>query len=153
MNLGKSILPNSKLKSKDTSGSYAEVVLYDGVNEESRRMTSFLEKLTEVVLPKLRDFSGFTTYPTSLSASPSSIQLNFDSESWTAFPEIEASYLKFPQFGSVGCLQPFSVTIETTARDAYEARLLMSGYRIPFSKENENVDVEEVKSTEFVHEL
>lgn len=61
------------------------------------------------------------------------VLLRMDAESWQAFPEIEESYLKFPSPGSIGSLQDYEIEFYTSARTEEEARLLLSGYRIPFT--------------------
>lgn len=109
---------------------------------------AFLEKFVEIAMPKLRDFNGFPNSMGNTSEEdtnnrnhaigqqsdlPGTISLTLDAEAWQAFPEIEASYSKFPQLGSVGALQKFTISFLTTARSKEEARLLMSGFRIPIT--------------------
>jgi large subunit ribosomal protein L5 len=103
------------------------------VDLDAQQAYVFMDKLVHVVLPKLRDFAGFQRFSSVNPARPGTVELQFDAEAWQSFPEIEASYLKFPQNGAVGCLQPFSVAFHTTAKNPEEARLLMSGFRIPLS--------------------
>jgi large subunit ribosomal protein L5 len=98
---------------------------------------SFLDRLVEVVMPKLRDFQGFSTCAGSDDGRGQLLRLPFDAETWEAFPELQQQYLKFPQLGSVGALQPFEVRFRTTARDDDEARLLLSGFRVPFTKQEQ----------------
>lgn len=129
---------------------------------DQETMFTFLDKLVESVLPKLRDFRGFskqsgskpTIHPRgTLSFTPGKITLSFDAEAWLAFPEIELSYLKFPQMGQVGSLQPFELEFTTTAKTAEDARLLLSGFRIPFSFNEPPAELDEVIKEEFVHEI
>jgi ribosomal protein L5 len=86
------------------------------------------------------------------------VRLGLSAESWQGFPEIEAAYLKFPSTGSLGALQDYVVEFGTTARSDEDARLLLSGYRIPFTYLDPipTVTVEEntyQQSTEEIHDV
>jgi hypothetical protein len=65
--------------------------------------------MVEMVLPKLRDFAGFSYYAGADSLNRGHLILRFDAETWLAFPEIQQAYRKFPQLGSIGSLQEFEV--------------------------------------------
>ena len=123
----------------------------EGGIQDERLMYSFMEKLSEVVMPKLRDFQGFSKHHGVIVTPPSTnhggkLTLKFDAETWQAFPEIEFAYLKFPQLGQVGALQDFEISFKITGSlcdadgvsgdkwDAdYAIKLLLSGFHLPFS--------------------
>jgi large subunit ribosomal protein L5 len=107
----------------------------------------FVDKLVHVVMPKLRDFQGFSQCAGE-DGSGRYVSVKLDAEAWQAFPEMEQSYLHFPQMGSVGSLQSFEIRFGTTARSDEEARLLLSGFRVPITKkEFKNVDLEVEQAT------
>jgi large subunit ribosomal protein L5 len=94
-------------------------------------MMNFVEKFVELVLPQVRDFKGFQK--SIGDGTGRLVTLRMPAETWQAFPEIGLTYLKFPQQGSVGSLQDFDVDFITTAKTDEEARLLLSGYRLPIT--------------------
>ena len=120
--------------------------------DDPRTYYNFLERLVEVVMPKLRDFGGFSQMAGG-DGSGRLVRIRFDAEAWQAFPEIEQAYLKFPQMGSVGALQTFEIRFGTTATTDEEARLLLSGFRVPFTKLEKPTAKEEVFEEDFVHEV
>ena len=163
---------DSRLKVRKGMPIGVEVALTD-----PRVFLNFMDKWTEIVLPRLRDFRGFSkssgpegrtdmsrrcvemgrtftrstlpSFSDSILPPPTTtthtqqygqdvmggtrITVPMTAETWQAFPEIEAAYLKFPSQGSMGALQDFQVEFVTSARSDEDARLLLSGYRVPFT--------------------
>jgi hypothetical protein len=76
-----------------------------------------------------------------------------DAEAWEVFPEMEACYLKFPRKGAVGSLPDFEIEWVTTAASDEDARLLLSGYGVPFTWIEAKPEVETPPTEEFVHEV
>lgn len=87
-----------------------------------KRMYDFFEKLTSVVLPRLRDFHGV---PKKNFDGYGNYNLGF-SES-TAFPEIDP--------GNIDKIQGLQVTIVTTAKNNREGEALLSALGMPFRKD------------------
>lgn len=88
---------------------------------DPRSIGNFMGKLVDVVLPRLRDFKGFSKHTASLGwhaaankqlMRPSVITLKMQAESWQAYPEISQSYLKFPAANSPGGLQDYEIQFE-----------------------------------------
>jgi len=122
------------------------------------RMFSFLEKLILVVFPKLRDFQGVgpkdtvyfrdnkCTWIVERGIKSGTIQgkflgthgqnvnssfdgkgnISFGLENFLLFPELENHYELF------GSLKGCQIILGTTAKNPYEARLLLSANQIPF---------------------
>ncbi|OZJ05166.1 hypothetical protein BZG36_02216 [Bifiguratus adelaidae] len=88
-------------------------------------MYTFLDKLVELVLPRLRDFSGF---PASAGDGNGNIGVGFPPSALALFPEIENTFDMYPR------MTGFDVVFCTTAQNNADARLLMSGFGVPFIK-------------------
>ncbi len=86
-----------------------------------RRMEEFLEKLINVVLPRIRDFHGVS--PDSFDGS-GNYTLGFKEQ--VTFPEID--------FDKVDKLRGLEVSIVTTARTDQEGRRLLELLGMPFSR-------------------
>ena len=86
---------------------------------------SFLEKVLLGILPKIREFPGFT-FPYAKNSSP---QVSYGLENFLLFPECENHYEIFQ------ALRGFQITFMTTAKSSQETALLLSGYQIPFQQE------------------
>lgn len=84
-------------------------------------MWSFLEKLTKIVIPRLRDFKGL---------SPSNVDghgnLNIGFSEQTIFPEIE--------FDKIDKIRGLEVTVVTTAKNQAQGRKLFELLGVPFKK-------------------
>ncbi len=90
---------------------------------EGEDMYHFYEKLVEVVLPKMREFNGFT----SVGDGKGSISIGLVPEALSYFPDIDPIYEKFPRmFG-------LNIAITTTAENTSEAQTLLSGFQTPIS--------------------
>lgn len=86
------------------------------------RMWDFLEKLVNVVFPRVRDFRGIPE-----SAVDASGNFNYGFREHLAFPEISADEIE-----NIHGLQ---VTIKTTAKNREEGLALFRGLGFPFKKD------------------
>lgn len=86
-----------------------------------RRMYDFFDKLTSVVLPRIKDFHGVNR--TSFDGK-GNYTLGFSEH--TVFPEIDP--------GKVEKIQGLEITIVTTAKDNKEGMALLEGFGMPFKK-------------------
>lgn len=86
------------------------------------KMYAFLEKLTKLVLPRIRDFRGLS-------------QTNFDK--YGNYTVGIADQLVFPEidYDLVEQRRGFNITIVTTAKTKLEAYFLLSELGVPFTKE------------------
>lgn len=91
-----------------------------------KHMYDFFEKLTTIVLPRIRDFHGVKT--TSFD-SRGNYTLGFSEH--IAFPEIDP--------GKIDKLLGLEVVIVTTAKDKRGALVLLSALGMPFQKEQMSV--------------
>ena len=91
------------------------------VTLRGKRMFYFLEKLTKIVIPRLRDFRGISE-----SCVDSNGNLNVGFTEQTLFPEIE--------FDKVDKVRGLEVTVVTTARDYQKGRKLFELLGVPFKK-------------------
>jgi large subunit ribosomal protein L5 len=91
------------------------------VTLRGKRMYYFLEKLTKIVIPRLRDFRGITE----TSVDPHG-NLNLGFTEQTLFPEIE--------FDKIDKLRGLEVTVVTTAKDHVQGKKLFELLGIPFKK-------------------
>lgn len=83
------------------------------------RMYAFLDKLVNIVLPKVRDFRGI-----SQSSFDSFGNLNIGLKEQTIFPEVD--------YKSVDKTRGLAVTIATTAKNKEEGKKLLEGLGMPF---------------------
>ncbi|KAJ1724636.1 ribosomal protein [Coemansia erecta] len=87
------------------------------------QMYEFLDKLIEVVLPRMKEYHGLRM---DAGDGNGSFTLGFDSSAIGLFPEMEIVYDQFP------LITGFSVNIKTTATRNPSGRLLLSGLGLPF---------------------
>ncbi|CAG8573432.1 1651_t:CDS:2, partial [Acaulospora morrowiae] len=87
-------------------------------------MYTFLDKLTEIVLPRLREWQGVSI---SSGDQNGNITMGFPPSALSLFPDIESNYDMFPM------MTGFHVVFHTTAYTDYEGRALLSGFQIPFT--------------------
>ncbi|KAF9956062.1 hypothetical protein BGZ65_003005 [Modicella reniformis] len=90
------------------------------------KMYQFLDKLVEVVLPKMKEWPGL---PEGSGDGTGNIGMGFPPSALSLFPEIENSFDMYPR------MTGFDITFNTTAYTNMDARLLMSGFNIPFSRQ------------------
>lgn len=96
------------------------------VTLRKKRMYEFLDRLVNIVLPRLRDFKGLN--PKSFDSAGN---ISFGLKEQTIFPEIV--------FDRVDAVRGMDITIVTTAKNAEEGRALLQGFNIPFiTTENNN---------------
>lgn len=108
--------PNWKLRPGMKMG--AKVTL------QGREASQFVSTLTELVLPRMREFHGISNRSGDRYGS---IAFGLTSEDVKLFPEIENNQDAWPQtFG-------FNITLHTTAQTDAEARILLSGLGFPFT--------------------
>ena len=86
------------------------------------RMWEFLDRLTSIALPRIRDFRGIN--PDSFDGRGN---YNLGLREQTIFPEID--------YDSIDAVRGLNVTITTTARDDEEGRALLSGLGMPFREQ------------------
>lgn len=87
----------------------------------SVRMYDFVDKLFNLVLPRLRDFKGMP-----LSAFDSVGNYNFTIKDQTYFPEINLD--------EVGKIRPVQITLSISASSKEDAKMLLSTLGFPFEK-------------------
>ncbi|MEO6508896.1 MAG: 50S ribosomal protein L5 [Patescibacteria group bacterium] len=93
------------------------------VTLRGKRMYEFIEKLTKIVIPRLRDFRGIND---STVDSHGNLNLGFTEQ--TLFPEIE--------FDKVDKIRGLEVTIVTSAKDQQQGRKLFELLGVPFRKDS-----------------
>ncbi len=91
------------------------------VTLRGKRMYLFLEKLTKIVIPRLRDFRGI-----SHSTVDRHGNLNLGLSEQTLFPEIE--------YDKIDKLRGLEVTVVTTAKDHEDGKKLFELLGVPFKK-------------------
>lgn len=89
------------------------------------RMFDFLERLTIVAIPRIRDFRGI-----SVSGFDGRGNYNFGIKEQIIFPEI--------QFGDVQGIRGLDIAVITTAKTDREAYILLKSMGFPFKDEVEN---------------
>jgi len=87
------------------------------------RMYAFLDKLINIVLPKVRDFKGIST-----NSFDGGGNLNIGIKEQTIFPEVD--------YKTVDKVRGMAVTITTTAKNKDEGKKLLDALGMPFRKEN-----------------
>lgn len=92
------------------------------VTLRKKRMYNFFEKLTRVVLPRLRDFRGVD-----ISKFDKQGNLSLGFADYTAFPEMDNK--------EVDRIRGLEVTLVTSATSDKEAKLLLEKMGMPFGKE------------------
>ncbi|KAI9145771.1 ribosomal protein L5 domain-containing protein [Paraphysoderma sedebokerense] len=96
------------------------------VKLEGYEMYNFLDKLVELVLPRLKGWYGI---PGLAGDGSGNISIGFESNVMSYFPEIEQVFDRYP------FMCGFDLTFRTTAQSDWEARLLLSGFQIPIEDE------------------
>lgn len=92
------------------------------VTLRGKRMYDFVEKLFNIVLPRLRDFKGLP-----LSSFDDAGNYNLTLKDQTYFPEIDLD--------KVNKIRSVQVTLGITASSKDEAKMLLSALGLPFEKE------------------
>jgi len=91
------------------------------VTLRGQRMFDFLEKLVDVVLPRVRDFRGLTA-----KAIDQGGNLNIGIKEHLAFPEIKADEIEK--------LHGLEIAVVTTAKNREEGRALLTAFGFPFKE-------------------
>ena len=89
------------------------------VTMRSERMFEFLERLVIVALPRVKEFKGF-----SVKSFDGRGNLTFGIKEQIVFPEIN--------YDKIDKIRGMDITIVTTAKTDEEAKLLLSGFNLPF---------------------
>ena len=92
-------------------------------------MFTFLDKMTQCVLPRLREWNGINPSGNDQGA----IAFTLPSSSIGYFPDIEPHFDSYPRLFDV------DVLIYTTARSDRETILCLSGLQLPFKPQMEQV--------------
>ncbi|KAF9425871.1 hypothetical protein BGZ94_007148 [Podila epigama] len=101
------------------------------------KMYQFMDKLVEVVLPRMKEWPGL---PESAGDATGNIGMGFPPSALSLFPEIENNFDMFPR------MTGFHVTFTTTATTNLEARLLLSAFNMPFQQKNRSAPVSKATS-------
>lgn len=86
------------------------------------KMYSFLDKLINVVLPKVRDFRGISTKSFDLNGN-----LNIGLKEQTIFPEVD--------YKTIDKTRGLAITITTSAKDKEQGKKLLEYLGMPFRKD------------------
>ncbi|CAG8537175.1 9114_t:CDS:2 [Ambispora gerdemannii] len=93
-------------------------------------MYTFLDKLIEIVLPRLKEWYGI---PDSSGDTRGNIAMGLPHRALPLFPEIEANIDMYPM------MTGFDIIFKTSAPKNQEARLLLSGFGLPFYPKKEGM--------------
>lgn len=111
----KSDVPSWKLRRGNQMGAKVEL--------KGRPMSQFLSVLTEIVMPRIREYKGISN---KAGNGLGSLSFGLTSEDVKFFPEIDSNQDLWPKtFG-------MHININTSARTDVQARTLVSGFQIPF---------------------
>ncbi len=86
------------------------------------RMYDFLQKLTSIVLPRLKDFQGISKDTFDRNGN---YTIGFPEQ--IVFPEVE--------YDKIGRIQGLEITISTSAKDPKTSLMLLTALGMPFTKE------------------
>ncbi len=89
------------------------------VTLRKKKMYEFLDRLTNVALPRIRDFKGLNS-----KSFDGRGNISFGLKEQTIFPEVV--------FDRVDAVRGMDITIVTTAENAEEGKALLQGFNIPF---------------------
>lgn len=95
------------------------------VNIKGESMYHFLDKVVNVVMPRIKDWRGVRA---TTGDNSGNLTFGFEPEVVSAFPEIENNYDAYPPKMIPG----LHITIHTTARADKDARLLLEAFGVPF---------------------
>ncbi|CAO3642880.1 unnamed protein product [Cunninghamella blakesleeana] len=93
------------------------------VTLRGEEMYQFMDKLVEIVLPRLKEWPGMSM---TAGDGNGNVAIGFPPSALALFPEIEGSFDMYPK------MTGFDVTFNTTAYTNTDGRLLLSGYSVPF---------------------
>lgn len=89
-------------------------------------MYNFLDKLTGIVLPGLKEWHGL---PATAGDGNGNVAIGLPPSALSLFPEIEGAFDMYPR------MTGFDVVFNTTAFTNTDGRLLISGFSVPFTKD------------------
>lgn len=87
------------------------------------RMYDFFQKLTSIVLPRIKDFQGVSKKTVDQNGN---YTLGLSEQ--IVFPEVE--------YDKIGRIQGLEITISTSAKDAASSLMLLTALGMPFTKES-----------------
>ncbi|KAI9473503.1 MAG: ribosomal protein L5 domain-containing protein [Benjaminiella poitrasii] len=93
------------------------------VTLKGEEMYQFMDKLVEIVLPRLKEWPGLSM---TAGDGNGNIALGFPPSALALFPEIEGSFDVYPR------MTGFDVIFNTTAYTNTDGRLLLSAFSVPF---------------------
>ncbi|KAK4512043.1 thioredoxin-disulfide reductase [Mucor velutinosus] len=93
------------------------------VTLRGEEMYQFMDKLVEIVLPRLKEWPGLSM---TAGDGNGNIALGFPPSALALFPEIEGSFDVYPK------MTGFDVIFNTTAYTNTDGRLLLSAFSVPF---------------------
>ncbi|EIE76549.1 hypothetical protein G6F62_004280 [Rhizopus arrhizus] len=94
------------------------------VTLKGEEMYQFMDKLVEIVLPRLKEWPGLSI---TAGDGNGNVALGFPPSALALFPEIEGSFDVYPK------MTGFDVTFNTTAYTNTDGRLLLSAFSVPFN--------------------
>ncbi|KAG0744107.1 hypothetical protein G6F57_007856 [Rhizopus arrhizus] len=94
------------------------------VTLKGEEMYQFMDKLVEIVLPRLKEWPGLSI---TAGDGNGNVALGFPPSALALFPEIEGSFDVYPK------MTGFDVIFNTTAFTNTEGRLLLSAFSVPFN--------------------
>ncbi|CAO3643557.1 unnamed protein product [Mucor hiemalis] len=97
------------------------------VTLRGEEMYQFMDKLVEIVLPRLKEWPGLSM---TAGDGNGNIALGFPPSALALFPEIEGSFDVYPK------MTGFDVIFNTTAYTNTDGRLLLSAFSVPFKTKN-----------------
>lgn len=103
----------------------AGVPIAHTVDLKGEAMYHFLDKLVNVVMPRIKDYRGVRA---TTGDNSGNLTFGFEPEVIGTFPEIENNYDAYPPKMIPG----MHVTVHTTARADKDARLLLQAFGVPF---------------------
>lgn len=93
------------------------------VTLRGNRMYDFFQKLTSIVLPRIKDFQGVSKRTVDQNGN---YTLGLSEQ--IVFPEVE--------YDKIGRIQGLEITISTSAKDAASSLMLLTALGMPFTKES-----------------
>jgi len=93
------------------------------VTLRGNRMYDFFQKLTSIVLPRIKDFQGVSKRTVDQNGN---YTLGLSEQ--IVFPEVE--------YDKIGRIQGLEITISTSAKDASSSLMLLTALGMPFTKES-----------------
>ena len=97
-------------------------------------MYEFLDKMIQIVLPRMREFQGYNP----VTSGKGIVKIQLPETAMGYFPDIEPVFDMYPR------LFETEVTIETTGQSEKETILLLSGFQLPFLEQKVIEQIKEV---------